>query len=66
MYDCVEPAKIKEVPMVNTMCLSSEDCIAMLKQEIMMLYKKQIFDGVEIMWMAPKHYKAKEVPTEAP
>ena len=49
MYDCVETAKIEEVPMVNTMCLSSEDRITMLEQEIMTLRKKQIFDGIEIM-----------------
>ena len=66
MYNCMEHTKIEEVPMVNMMRLSSEDRIAMLEQEIMMLCKKQIFDGVEITQTAPKHYKAKEVPTEAP
>ena len=65
MYDCVETAKVEEVPMVNTMRLSSEDRIAILEQEIMTLRKKQIFDGVEITRTAPKHYKAKEVPAEA-
>ena len=29
-----------------------------------MLRKKQVFDGVEITWAAPKHYKAREVPTK--
>ena len=48
MYDCMETAKIEEVPMVNTMYLSSEDHIAMLEQEIVTLHKKQIFDGIEI------------------
>ena len=38
----------------------------MLEQEIMTLCKKQIFDGIEITRTAPKHYEAKEVPTEAP
>lgn len=48
MYDCVESPKIEEIPTVNTMCLSLEDRITMLEQEIMTLWKKQIFDGVEI------------------
>ena len=64
MYDCVEAAPIEEVPTVGSMCLTAEDCIVMLERELLVLKKKQVFNGVEITCPAPKHYKAREVPAE--